>query len=510
MWWVLVCIGAGVGMAKANSVQPEERAMRQRLEDQRSERTYRMRWRVRGWNGWQTYGRIEWESEDQRAFFLHERDAGERWADFYTMHYTRRAKWGEIALGDVRPKAGGGMLWGRGRHGMPTERWSLRESRDLGYRSTGENGIVRGVAWRHQVAGWKWMIAGGRAHFDARLGPEGDVVSLPKSGLHRTPTERDGRRLLYADAGGGSVERQSAVGKLGMSFQYAQFSRRLDLRRRGRTPWDFTGVRQALWSMHGSRTGRFGAWSMELGRDARGHWAGIAQGVLRYSARSFRLLIRLYEPGFYAPFSSVPSAVDGLNELGVALVVESRQGSAYVDVYRRPARSYYVPFPSTHISWGGERRWGTSSRQLLLALRGTHRSRWKNERIAVEMRTRMRLAWTQRAWTVQTQWLHWNQARSLDEWGRAVSLRWRNLGQRVRSVIQLSTFWTDSYRSRMYEYEYDLPGTVSFRPLYGKGVRAYLLVGRRWKGVEWSFRYRLQRDRQWRHHIGGFIEWAAD
>ena len=143
------------------------------------------------------------------------------------------------------------------------------------------------------------------------------------------------------------------MGKLGMSFQYAQFSRRLELRRRGRTPWDFTGVRQALRSMHGSRTGRFGAWSMELGRDARGHWAGIAQGVLPYSARSVRLLMRLYEPEFYAPFSSVPSAVDGLNELGVALVAEGRQGSAYADVYRRPARSYYVPFPSTKISWGG-------------------------------------------------------------------------------------------------------------------------------------------------------------
>ena len=54
------------------------------------------------------------ESEDQRAFFLHERDARERWADFYSLHYNRRSKWGEIALEDVRPKAGGGMLWGRG------------------------------------------------------------------------------------------------------------------------------------------------------------------------------------------------------------------------------------------------------------------------------------------------------------------------------------------------------------------------------------------------------------
>lgn len=148
-------------------------------------------------------------------------------------------------------------------------------------------------------------------------------------------------------------------------------------------------------------------------------------------------------------------------------------------VDRAPLTRMYIVAPPAHTtchfllpkSPGGERRWGRSSRQLLLALRTTHRSRWKDGRFAVEMRTRMRLAWTQRAWTVQTQWLHWNQARSLDERGRAVSLRWRNLGRRVRSVIQMSTFWTDSYRSRIYEYEYDLPGTVSFRPLYGRGAR---------------------------------------
>ena len=195
---VLVCIGASVGMAKANSVARRGLFGREAEGISEASIPIRMRWRVRGWDGWQTYGRIEWESEDQRAFFCTSgmQESAGLISILCTIPVAQNGVKSPWEMSDPRPEED---ALGRGRHGMPTGRWSLRESRDLGYRSTGENGIIRGVAWRHQVAGWKWMIAGGRAHFDARLGPEGYVVSLPKSGLHRTSTEREGRRLLYAE-----------------------------------------------------------------------------------------------------------------------------------------------------------------------------------------------------------------------------------------------------------------------------------------------------------------------
>ena len=82
-----------------------------------------------------------------------------------------------------------------------------------------------------------------------------------KEWVHRTSTEREGRRLLYADAGGGSVERRWWVNLHVVSVCAVFTSARPE--QEDCTP-DFTGVRQALWSMHGSRTGRL-AWSMELG-----------------------------------------------------------------------------------------------------------------------------------------------------------------------------------------------------------------------------------------------------
>ena len=41
-----------------------------------------------------------------------------------------------------------------------------------------------------------------------------------------------------------------------------------------------------------------------------------------------------------------------------------------------------------------------------------------------------------------------------------------------------------------------LPGTVSFKALYGRGMRAYILTCVQWKWFEQSLHYRLQRDRQ--------------
>jgi len=60
----------------------------------------------------------------------------------------------------------------------------------------------------------------------------------------------------------------------------------------------------------------------------------------------------------------------------------------------------------------------------------------------------------------------------------------------------------ETWNTRIYEFEPDLPGAVSIRPLYGNGWRVNGLV-RLERGVwELSGRYRYQRDRRRRHYGG--------
>ena len=127
----------------------------------------------------------------------------------------------------------------------------------------------------------------------------------------------------------------------------------------------------------------------------------------------------------------------------------------YVDAYRRPARSHYAIsfYPYFLGSAGGH--------VVSTAVAGAS---W-NASVALERRTHCSrdahsdaTGLTQRAWTVQTQWLHWNQARSLmsgvARFHRAGALRRRAVGYPDEQGL-------DGSPESMHEYEHDLPGTVS-------------------------------------------------
>ena len=76
----------------------------------------------------------------------------------------------------------------------------------------------------------------------------------------------------------------------------------------------------------------------------------------------------------------------------------------------------------------------------------------------------------------------------------------------VVTVVHVTGYRTDGFAGRLYEAEYDLPGTASIRPLYGQGVRAYALLTARLGPASLSFRYRWQRDTVTRRYLGGQVD----
>ena len=57
--------------------------------------------------------------------------------------------------------------------------------------------------------------------------------------------------------------------------------------------------------------------------------------------------------------------------------------------------------------------------------------------------------------------------------------------------IRFSCFDTANYDTRIYEYEYDLPGTFSSYPLYGKGIKWYMLCTLKlWGNIQLWIKYR--------------------
>ncbi len=507
MWRAFFCLLA-IECAVAQEVdEPEEgAALEDALDDEERRAAFRVRWRVRGWDGVQWYQRGEWLQKNQQFFVLVERDAGESWRDFSALYYRRTGRLGEVVVGDVRAGFAGGLVFGRGRSGGVATRLSLRDNKSLGYRSTVENGAVRGVVWRHEKERWQWTLLAGRAALDARINEAGYATSLPESGLHVSETERMGRDILTTVVAGLRLRRSVERGHVGIVLQELDFSRRLDLRRRGRTPWGFVGDRQFMGAIDGAWACKGYALGVEAGLDRGGHWAGIGQIQKHWHWVRLRLMGRYYPPTFHSFWGAAPGAGSMQNEVGGVAVVEGRQWRLYGDFYQRPQRSYLLPVAAEYATWGGHWRWRIRGWQGRLLWQERSRPRWQLERLWQDRTRRGRFDVERGRWSLQGQQLRLWRSGGGREWGRALTLRGRWQQPWGRLVAHGSLFATDSHASRLYEYEYDLPGAVSIRPLYGRGWRCYVLATLRWRAGEMALRYRLERAGAIRHFAGIFIE----
>ena len=271
MWrlWMLVLVGPV--WAEGDLGEEDAGYLEQRLDDLGGLDAAAVRWRVRGaeaaWERWQLYQRVEVAPVSGQAFFgLTERDPGESgWSDFRTFYYAVQRRRSEWVVGDLRPGTGAGLVFGRNRRGSIAPRMPAGDSRRLGYRSSGENHALRGVAWRYEGRVWSGMLIGGWARRDGRLDEQGQVRSLPESGYHVTATEVAGRDLLGIRAGGGRLHWRGEHWQWGTTLLALDFSHYIDLRRNGRTPWGFVGDEQRMGAVDGRVDWDWGRAALESG-----------------------------------------------------------------------------------------------------------------------------------------------------------------------------------------------------------------------------------------------------
>ena len=502
--------------------EEDEAALESAMADRRDLGKLALRWRLRGAaleiDKLQIYQRVEWQLEEGREIFLlTERDPGEvRWVDFaaFYLKWKREGLPVDLVLGDLRPGWGTGLVFGRssGRGGLLLPHPGADSGR-IEYRSSGENHALRGVALRYRRGRVSGMAIGGQAWRDARIDEEGRVTSLPESGYHVTATEEAGRHLLRLRVIGGRLRYQAENWKAGGSLQLIGFTRPVDLRRAERKPWAFWGQRQRLWAVDGE--GLFGDVEVrgEVGCDDQGHWGMIAGARVDLKRARLRGLVRRYDPGFHSFFGGAPSRGGMQNERGFLLLLEGGQRRGrwrvFADWYRRPQRTYYYPLPAVISAWGV-----SLERRLRKHLKGRMlyqedlRPRWREGQSLQERSRRLRaeLEFGRGKGMLDRLRLRLegrvlNDGRGGERGGLA-ALLWKGRWRPVRLVFHLTRFLTDSYYTRIYEYEYDLPGAVSIRPLYGEGWRSYALVGVKWGAWEFSGRYRYQRDVKVRHYGG--------
>lgn len=432
---------------------------------------------------------------------LFERDAGERSRDALTSGYLAARgilPAADVLIGDFSVEAGQGLVLWRGT-GMSKSGWSVTGPRKaplgvLPHRSTDEIRFFRGIALSAHLADdpdrWDAILFISRRFLPGGTGDAGEIVTISESSAFTTTSASARKDAVRADAKGGRIlysrgEWLSA----GLTFVSSRFAlpvRREDPFRFSGGKFDATGA--DIWISRFPFL-LFGESARGGGGNALVAGAGIEPGRL-FSAL---LVFRSYSPGYDNLYANgFGDNGDTRNEQGAYAGLALQPLSwlsirAYYDQFRRPGPGTFAQFPVAGDELMVDAGASFASRMNVTA-------RFTAKSVGVPIITHEENGRESRAEGERTQ-LRWRFGSSVrfdggtefrtrfeltnvsirpgaDERGILIA---GELHARPAGVLQLAArlvfFATDSYESRLYTFEADLPGTFSSHPLYGRGRR---------------------------------------
>lgn len=395
------------------------------------------------------------------------------------------------------------------------------------YTSTFEACPFFGGACAGTVGALSFSLFGSQATMDATLNDDGTVSSIYESGLHRTENERSKRNLLEEKIYGGrlscDVEHAACVG---VTVYHSRYNRAFDPRDVERKRYTFRGRKNGVGGLDVDvcwrRLNVYGEMAKTFGAGQ-----GMLMGaVIDFGPIEIDALVRTYAEDFYN-FHNDAFAVDPeetRNESGTLLAMVCKPHckttiKTYVDRVRNPWRRYYEKMPPTREEFFAqiEHRF---PRRIDSTMRIRVKTKETNKKVDDESKNVFRRQVNFRG---QIDWRYSRRGRAR---GRVEHIRlnypdlmteesgWlflTDLRLALGEGITLSgraTCWsTDSYDSRLYAYEHDLPGVMTNTALYGEGWGWYALVTLKTsRGIRFALKYAsthfIEDDREDDHRFG--------
>lgn len=431
--------------------------------------------------------------------------------DFVSAHLvvgapnSRRQWW----VGDFRPTFAQGLLIGSlglHTHDLSLAAPRLAPTRIRPHTSADEGHFYRGVAMRQRWGRWEMVaFAAHRAH-DARL--ENDTArSLLYDGRHRNYRELQHRQTLAISTFGAHAEWRNKRGFIGASAYFQHFGRPISPTPRPYNRHYFrdrqakgVGIDYGFQSSHWTLVG-------EIATDLVRHWATTHRAhLLLPHDWQLGAQFRVLATAFQAPSgATLQRGSRNQNELGATLSAAKRwpnklETRGFIDIFRFPSASYRADTASNGCVAQVEMQWSAKATQHRLRYRfSTRQYNIKGYAPLLEYRTTHHLQWvatrTYGLWEAQATAavsLHHRQVRLAPSWGALAVLRvsyrpspsWRH-------QLALVGFRTDDFDTRIYAYQPQLPGMMSFPMFYGKGFSATLQA--QWKpSPRWQCGLRLR------------------
>ncbi|MFQ5707189.1 MAG: ComEA family DNA-binding protein [bacterium] len=443
---------------------------------------------------------------------LLEKDSGEKRLDDLKLYYASAKLTPQLTLllgNYVLEFAQGLVLWGP--YGFSKGAGSLfslrKRGRGLrGYSSVDENASLFGAAAAAEFGSLRFVLFSSKSELDATPISDNAVSGLFTSGLHRNGSEKNKRDRLTETLSGGRIEWEVSTGlSLATTYYHANFDKEIEEPDLTRNHFKFRGKNNSVvgfdWGWAKSNFDLFG----EAARSSNGGHALILGTLASFPTIRLGLLFREYQKDYqnFHSFGFAERNGTTQNERGFYTGIEYKLSSrtklvVYYDIFSNPWRTFFKPVPTegndlfSQLEHHLDRRTTLTIRYRLKNGQDTQAAKDQLNRTREELVQRQRRQWrlqldhalssrvrlSSRIEYVRFRLHHYvGKKRDTKATGNLFfqEVRWqpkRNLRISARVIF----FDTDSFDSRLFEYESDLPGMVTNRALFGRGTRWYLLL----------------------------------
>lgn len=470
------------------------------------------------------YQRVSYGNRMMFGGLVLTKDAGEAaWNDFTSGTLSFRIPHIRCVLGSFLVEHGEGIaLWravniGKGADPVTPLRRSARGL--VPVLSRDEINYLSGIALEAEWSGGSFGLFLSNRRLSSSIDTAGLVTSLPASGYFRTRAEITRRdNLTERLIGFRGLVRFGSAGSIGLAGYTTRFSRELRLGGPAGLSANGYAILSLDYSLNCSGVQLFGEWAL-----SKSTVAGISSILLHPASGTDLVAALRYYP---APFVSLHASGFGNrfpNEEGFFLAARARASPVVrFSLYYDQCRSLFPPagfhftsvendlFGQADVTPGGGFRFQGRLQQtaselpVASAINGlpsgiTGRRIIRRARVAIRSRL-------PGGATVETR-IERLFLRDLPSEGMENAMLVHqdvmfDLAATLRVNIRIAPYLTDSYESRLYDFENDVDGAFSLPALYGRGSRWYVLMRYQVSaGIRLSSKYsELQRDGV--RHIG--------
>jgi hypothetical protein len=447
-----------------------------------------------------------------------EKDSGEGKLDdlrLYFFKYNDNSNQKKIILGNYRLEFGSGLIFGNPYYYSKGSNpiYSLkRQTKELiEYKIVDENASLYGIAGQVSFKSYQIFLFYSTSTLDASLNLDETVKNFYSSGYHRSDTEIEKKDQLAERLIGARVNvRSESNYSFGLTYYYNWFNRQffLDSETQNFYP-DYQKINAVIGADYNAIVGPFNFMG-EAGRSRNGGYGFVAGVIMDANPLKLALLARSYARNFISDHgnSFSESNRSPRNEQGIYFgwqykILKNLKLAFYFDQFKFPWSTYLIPLPSSgrellfriehkpvrHLAINFQIK-ASLKDQAMTTLDAMNRTKkvilprkqfnarfqidyqpWEN----ITIRHRL-----EKTWVSYRNYSNFLMSQNHHFQGIALyqDIAFKLLDN-LTCTGRITFFDTDSYESRIYQYERDVPGSFTSQMLYDDGNRWYLTLD--WK-----------------------------